>query len=365
MFKSVYISAVNCASPLGVDLESNWATLTKGESAIRAVDVGMVKGAYVAKFVDPISLSEEPSLSFLENLCLRVAAPLVKDKVITERTGFVLSTTKGNIDKLQSNQAKEVELGRLGDLLVRRLGFVSKPVVVSHACVSGLLAVSVAKRLIQMGQYDEVLVLAADQVSEFVLSGFQSFQAMSNGPCRPFDATRDGVTLGEAAAAAWLTQREAGSAVQILGEGAINDANHISGPSRTGEGLVRSIQSAFKEAGITTDTIDFVSAHGTATVYNDEMEAIAFDRMGLSGIPTHSLKGYYGHTLGASGLLELVIAIKSLGENVLVPTKGFNTLGTSRYLNIIQKLVPSTLNYCLKTASGFGGSNAAMIIKKV
>ncbi|WP_205600324.1 MULTISPECIES: beta-ketoacyl-[acyl-carrier-protein] synthase family protein [Sphingobacterium] len=361
----MYISTVNCVSPLGMDLESNWSALMEGESAIRTVDIGMLKSVPVACFVDPLSLMEDLSLSFLENLSLQAISPLLRDKIITARTGFVLSTTKGNIDKLGSTSIQEVELGRMGEILAHRFGFIAKPIVVSHACVSGLLAVSVAKRLIQMGQYDEILVLAADQVSEFVLSGFQSFQAMSSGPCRPFDAERDGVTLGEAVAAAWVTSHQAGSLVQILGEGAINDANHISGPSRTGEGLVRSVEAAFKEAGITNDSIDFISAHGTATLYNDEMEALAFNRLGLSGVPTHSLKGYYGHTLGASGLLELAISTKSLYENRLVATKGFTRLGTSKYLNIIQDSSSTALNCCLKTASGFGGSNTAMIIKKV
>lgn len=363
MFRPVYISTVNCVSPLGLDLESNWEALMKGDTAIWCQDVGVLKGVYVAKFYDSPPLLDS-SLSFLENLLLQAALPVIADKVITHRTGLILSTTKGNIDKLQLANAEEAQLGRLADKLAARLGFVCSPIVVSHACVSGLLAVSVGKRLIQMGQYDEVLVLAGDQISEFVLSGFHAFQAMASSPCRPFDVNRDGVTLGEASAGAWITSEQTKDSVQILGEGAINDANHISGPSRTGEGLVRSINSALQEAGIAADKIDFVSAHGTATLYNDEMEAIAFDRLALSTCPTHSLKGYYGHTLGASGLLELVISIKSMRENILVPTKGFEALGTSTYLHVIQSLIASPLTYCLKTASGFGGSNAAMILKK-
>lgn len=364
MFKSVFISAVNCASPLGMDLESNWDALMKGKSAIRCVDVGGIKEVYAATFSELTVLLDE-SLSILENLLLQVAQPLVVGRVLSERTGMILSTTKGNIDKLQSGQVEAAELGRLADIVAKRLGIVTKPIVVSHACVSGVLAVSVAKRLIQMRQYDDVLVLAADQVSEFVLSGFQSFQAMSSGPCRPFDAARNGVSLGEAVAAAWVTDRKSISTIQILGEGAVNDANHISGPSRTGEGLVRSIRSAFQEADIKLDKVDFVSAHGTATLYNDEMEAIAFDRLGVSNTPIHSLKGYYGHTLGTSGLLELAIAIKSMEENILIPTIGFDTLGTSKYLNIIKSTEEKALDYCLKTASGFGGSNTAMILKKI
>lgn len=363
MFKNIYITEANCITPLGLDLDTNWQALSKGETAIRCQDIGGLKQVHVSKF-DKKDFPQDKSMSFLENLLIKVAEPLLAHKKITERTGVILSTTKGNIINLGQNTIAEVELGRLAKTVAVKLGFTTQPVVLSHACISGVLAVSVGKRLMQMGQYDEMLVLAGDEATEFVLSGFQSFQAMSSGPCRPFDAERHGVTLGEAAAAVWLSAVPVEHAVEIAGEGSVNDANHISGPSRTGEGLVRSIRSALVEAGIAAHDIDFISAHGTATLYNDEMEAIAFDRLDLSDCPTHSLKGYYGHTLGASGLLELAIAIKSMQEGVLIPTKGFEVLGTSKYLNIISSLLPKSITYCLKTASGFGGSNSAMILKK-
>lgn len=363
MFKNIYITDANCVTPLGPDLETNWQALSNGESAIQCQDIGMLKQVHVAKF-GKLPFPKDESLSFLENLLIAVAKPVLAHKKITERTGIILSTTKGNINKLEADAVAQVELGRLAKTVAVTLGFTAQPIVVSHACVSGLLAVSAGKRLMQMEQYDEVLVIAGDEATEFVLSGFQSFQAMSTGPCKPFDAERDGVTLGEAAAAVWLSTTPIGDSVEIVGEGAVNDANHISGPSRTGEGLVRSINSALIEAGIDASAIDFISAHGTATLYNDEMEAIAFDRLGLAHCPTHSLKGYYGHTLGASGLLELAITIKSMQEGMLIPTKGFAVLGTSKYVNIINSLTPKALTYCLKTASGFGGSNTAMLLKK-
>lgn len=364
VFKTVYITGANCISPLGEDLETNWSALIEGKSAIQCQGIGMLSQVYVAKFGQRSFEQQEEGGAFLEYLLIKVAKPLLVSKKITARTGLVLSTTKGNIDKLGEDHPNKIELGLLARKVASKLGFTTDPIVVSHACVSGVLAVSVGKRLIQMGQYDEVLVIAGDEASEFVLSGFQSFQAMSSGPCRPFDAHRDGVTLGEAAAAVWLSTDPMEHAIQIAGEGSVNDANHISGPSRTGEGLVRSIHSALAEARISASDVDFISAHGTATLYNDEMEAIAFDRVGLAHCPTNSLKGYYGHTLGASGLLELTIAIKSMQEKILIPSKGFTTLGTSKYLNIIEQLTPKSITYCLKTASGFGGSNSTMILKK-
>ncbi|HEU4791481.1 MAG TPA: beta-ketoacyl synthase, partial [Flavobacterium sp.] len=149
------------------------------------------------------------------------------------------------------------------------------------------------------------------------------------------------------------------------GDGSINDANHISGPSRTGEGLFRSIQSALAEAKINSNQIDYISAHGTATPFNDEMEAIALNRLGLENIPLNSLKGFYGHTLGASGLLETVIGIQSALENKLFVSLGFDTIGVSQPINVIEKNEDKNIHFFLKTASGFGGCNTAVVFEKV
>ncbi|HEX4850515.1 MAG TPA: beta-ketoacyl synthase, partial [Puia sp.] len=143
-----------------------------------------------------------------------------------------------------------------------------------------------------------------------------------------------------------------------------NDANHISGPSRTGQELHFAIQQVIRNSQMEISGIDFVSAHGTATMYNDDMEARAFNLSKLEKIPVNSLKGYYGHTLGAAGLIESVISIHSLRENLLIPTLGFSEAGTAMPLHVIERLENKKINNCLKTASGFGGCNAAMMIIK-
>ena len=144
----------------------------------------------------------------------------------------------------------------------------------SNACVSGILAISVSKRMIQSELYDNIFVVAGDEVSEFVLSGFNAFQAMSDLACKPYSKNRTGVSLGEATAAVLVSAEARNAKIKVIGDSSINDANHISGPSRTGEGLFRSIQNAMKEAKINSDQIDYISAHGTATPFNDEMEAM-------------------------------------------------------------------------------------------
>lgn len=239
----------------------------------------------------------------------------------------------------------------------------TQPIVISNACVSGAQALSVAKRLLQAGLYNDMLVVAGDEISEFILSGFQAFQAMSSKPCRPYDKNRDGITLGEATVAVYLTMNKQDSKAAILGDSSINDANHISGPSRTGEGLLASIQNALTQAQIAPTEIDLINAHGTATLYNDEMEAIAFHRAHLQATPLNSYKGYYGHTLGASGLLETILTIALSRKKILLKSIGFENLGVSYPLSIITENTEKSVRTFLKTASGFGGSNTALVIQ--
>jgi 3-oxoacyl-[acyl-carrier-protein] synthase-1 len=288
---------------------------------------------------------------------------------ITKRTGLIIATTKGNIDTLSPSSKfykdpKRSYLYELGNQINYFFDFKNEAIVLSNACVSGVLAVSVAQRFINDGVYEEVIIVSGDLVSEFILSGFTSFQAISNEPCKPYSTKRKGITIGEAVASVLVTSKKKKNAIQVLGTGSCNDANHISGPSRTGEGLVMSVRSALNEAKIKTHEIDYISAHGTATNFNDEMEAVAFSRLKMLETPINSLKGFYGHTLGASGLLESIIGIKSLEKNTLIGSLGFDELGVSECINVIKKTEKKELNIFLKTASGFGGCNTAVIFKK-
>ncbi|WP_047246584.1 beta-ketoacyl synthase N-terminal-like domain-containing protein [Maribacter thermophilus] len=289
---------------------------------------------------------------------------------LTEKTGLIISTTKGNIDVLE-NESKYPEsrayLPVLGEKIRQFLGFGNKPIIISNACVSGILAIAAAKRFIKQGLYDDVFIVAGDLVTPFILSGFNAFQALSTEPCRPYCKTRTGINIGEVASSVLVTNdpsKTTDESVIVLGEGSCNDANHISGPSRTGEGLLRSVEAAIKQSELQSGDIDYISAHGTATMYNDEMESIAFERANLSNTPLNSLKGYFGHTLGASGLLETIIGMHSLHQNTLFASLGFQELGVSRPLNIIKETTSKNINTFLKTASGFGGSNTAVVFQK-
>lgn len=374
MENAVYISETNCITPLGFDVQSNIDAVLNGKSGISVSDkYPMFPNVLLGEISDEeinrrfSAISSDTDFTRLEKLLILVLYPIVKGKKITDKSVLVLSTTKGNITLLenQKSDVSEANLGKLAQKTAHFFGFTTEPVVVSNACVSGVLALSVAKRMLQFSDYKEVFVVAGDEISEFVISGFNSFQAMSDELCRPYDKDRKGINLGEAVASAYLSKEEKPRSVKILGEGSVNDANHISGPSRTGEGLFRSMQSAFKEAGILPEQVGFISAHGTATLYNDEMEAIAFNRMNMSEIPIFSLKANYGHTLGASGLLETVISIEALHQNKILPSLGFKESGVSKPITVFTEFQNKEINYFLKTASGFGGCNTAVLFKKV
>ncbi|MCP4976725.1 MAG: beta-ketoacyl synthase [Maribacter sp.] len=376
----VYLSYNNIVSSFGFDSEIAVQNIRNEVSGIRLInDHQLLPEPFYASMVDYEKLQNEfealyPKGNYtrLEKMMLVSLQKVIKASQInlTDRVGLIISTTKGNIDVLEDNSPfpkKRAYLSEMGSVIKVFLGFKTEPIVLSNACVSGVLAVAVAKRFIEQGRFDHVFVVSGDLLTKFVLSGFNSFQALSKEPCRPFCKTRSGINIGEVAASILVTINEnylTEEAVTVLGEASCNDANHISGPSRTGEGLFRSVRSALIQARLKADQINYISAHGTATSFNDEMEAIAFNRLGMTKIPINSLKGYLGHSLGASGLLETIVGMHSLHQNTLFASKGFQELGVSKPINVIEKTTKKQLDIFLKTASGFGGCNTAIVLKK-
>jgi len=372
----VYLHTDNIFSPLGETTAANMNALRLGISGIRREkkllgDEPVCASLFPAG-LQPLSDNEKHhDLSFFESITLASASDALKNSGLDardSRTGFILSTTKGNISLVEAENRQEIpesllSLNDSADRIARALGMQGESLVVSHACISGLLAMITGMRLIQAGRYDHLVITGADLITPFIFSGFRSFQAISPNPCRPFDAARDGISLGEAAATVILSAEKSSDSIQLKGGSVTNDANHISGPSRTGHELALAILRALKQSNVEPEEIDFISAHGTATRYNDEMEAKAFHLAGLQEKPVNSLKGYYGHTLGAAGLLESIITAHSMKESILIPTLGFTEPGTELPVNIVKSFTSATLKRTLKTASGFGGCNAAIILE--
>ncbi len=357
----IYIGAENIISPLGKSADDNFHALKTNTSAGKYFEGLGFNDETV--FLMKFDQKDKTSFSQLVDDCLSGISGKLSGKLLSsEKTLLIFSTTKGNFESNFTNG-----IASFCSDLKEKYELKNDPLAVSNACISGVLAINVAADYIKPGLYENVVVIGCDVVSEFVLYGFQSLFALSDDVCRPFDEDRKGINLGEACAAVVLSKN-----VEIFKEQPLiyvsgsssNDANHISGPSRTGEGLYRSVVKTLKLSGLSAKDIDFISGHGTATVFNDEMESIAFDRLKMNHIPINSLKAYFGHTLGAAGLVETAISMQSLRNNLLIKSLGFENQGTSKQLNVIEENSEKEIAAFLKTASGFGGCNASLIIKR-
>jgi 3-oxoacyl-[acyl-carrier-protein] synthase-1 len=374
----IFISSDNILTPIGLTTAENFSQLKQNISGVKLHDdSNMSEQPFYAALFDNEDFftgkdQKKHYTKFEKLLIASISDALANSSIdVTGKdTILIISTTKGNISLLESETAsaslnERISLNTSAKLVADHFKFTNQPIIISNACISGMMAILTGMRLIQSGQYEHAVVAGADVISKFVLSGFQSFQAISPSPCKPFDAARDGINLGEGAGTVILTSnKEHSSGIKVMGGSVSNDANHISGPSRTGEELNIAISKALTAAKLDAADIDLISAHGTATVFNDEMEAKAITLAGMQQVPVNSLKGYYGHTLGAAGLIESIIAMQSLKENLVIPTKGFEHMGVTQPVNICSSLYTTTLQHCLKTASGFGGCNAAMIFSK-
>lgn len=368
----IRIVAEHILSPIGRNAEENWKAVLSGEKAIRKIEDPNIwpEPFWGAAFSNDqwreLRQQYNPQYSPLETLMLRSISAAAEQSELNLKspdTQIILATTKGNIDLL----ADEVEHPKLSLLheLANTIGShyrtQRRPQIVSNACISGLLAIILGARMLEAGQVKNVVICGADLLSKFTLSGFQSFKAVDSNSCRPFDADRGGISLGEAAASVVLTRTD-DAAFPIYESGAsTNDANHISGPSRTGEGLFLAIQRTLKD---TAQQPSMISAHGTATLFNDEMECQAFNRSNLNDVPLHSLKGIYGHTLGAAGVLETILALQGMKENRTIASVGYQNHGVTLPLNVSTHSEERTINSVLKTSSGFGGCNAAALFRK-
>ena len=404
---NIYITAHTLISSLGFGISENKKAIHDYRSGIRMQEAGRISDSPIlAGMIDSVELEKRAkeqlekrakeldisSYTRLEQLFILTTQEVISQSGVNLQESdcaLLLSTTKGNIDLL-SDQEKRTNSDKpsgsvqstidnpsfLQELsadsptflwkMAERIGHffeaANQVEVISNACISGVSALVVAKRWIESGRYKRVIVAGGDILSHFITSGFLSFRSVSAHRCRPYDIQRDGLSLGEACGAV-LLETQGNTNHIILSGGAIsNDANHISGPSRTGDGLALAINQAMEEAGTLPEDISFINAHGTATVYNDEMESKAIHLAGLSAVPVNSLKPYFGHTLGASGIIETILCIEQLKEGIYYGTLGYETLGVPMPITVYSTHQPMPMKCCIKTASGFGGCNAALVL---
>lgn len=368
-----YIIADNIISPLGETSEENYLSVKAGRSGIRAYEPGtcnIPEGFYVSLlFEDFETLTLRSAQKAIANAQKNIANERKtigngRLELKGKRTAFILSSTKGNIEE-------NISLADSAQRIASQLGIDAKPIVVCNACISGLSALILGNRLIDSDLYDAAIVCGCDTPRQFILSGFQSLKALSPEPCRPFDMERMGLNLGEAAATLILSKNPIQGNSWRMGDGFIrNDAFHISTPSKTADGLYlslqRTLESYTKEISSTCKQIDmkeqlaFINAHGTATLFNDQMESVAIGRAGLSDLPANAYKSFWGHTMGAAGILETIISMKAIDDDTILGTRGFSELGVSGKMNICAENRPTDKKGFIKMLSGFGGCNATI-----
>lgn len=374
--RSTYLVADSIASPLGLGTEDHWQKLVQGISGISLVSRNDItlKNFYASSIPADLwqewrALVAQPQLTRLE--ILMVATLKSVEKFVdysSSKTVFIFSSTKGNIDLMGNakSDAESLSLTKLAHAVAKECKNSNRPYVVSNACISGLSAILLGESLLKHGKYDQVVICGADLLSEFTVSGFQCLQAISPLPCKPFDQDRIGLSPGEGCGVLVLSSNPSfeGKKIKLAGGASSNDANHISGPSRTGDGLAIAISKAMKAAHVVPSDIGYVSTHGTATLYNDESESKALALAGVNLSPSNSLKGYFGHTYGAAGVIETILSAKSMEKSLILGSIGYQKHGVSTEMNISALPVQKEISYSLKTASGFGSCNAALVLSK-
>ena len=368
-------------SPLAMTSHGNFEAVVRGESRLQYYEhaFGLPEPCFVS-LLDNEKIDRAFSTIYdygmkdytkMEKAAILAANQAIEEANIAadrDNVIFILSTTKGNVDLLENNpyEPERPYLWRSAQIIAEFFDNPNTPIVVSNACISGCAAQIAAANQLRYGGYKYAVVIGSETLSKFIISGFQSFKALSKERCKPFDANRCGLNLGEASAAIVYTIGDDSTQVPdnalILRTGAINnDANHISGPSRTGEGLLRTIQKATHDFDLSQ--LAFINAHGTATLYNDDMESVAITRANLQDVPVNSMKGYFGHTLGAAGVLETILSHQAIKNQTVIGTLGTDTPGTAMPVNVALQKQPASGNVFMKLISGFGGSNAALLLE--
>ena len=372
----VYKVADNILSPLGATTAENYQAVKAGRSALMRHDQ---RWSLPDKVLTASLFSKEQEQQILISGLSRFESMVVTSvREALSQTTFdvsqpnvilIISTTKGDVELLEESPDSNIlSPADSAQRIAKTLGFTTGPIVVCNACISGLSALILASRLLEDGQYDYAVVCGADSQSRFIVSGFQSLKALSPEPCRPFDMERMGLNLGEAAATMILSSI-VHSPLSIvhsqwtLGPGAIrNDATHISNPAKNGEGSYLALKAVVSDGD--QKSLAFINAHGTATIFNDQMESVAIERAGLMDIPVNAYKGYYGHTMGAAGVLETILSMSAIDDRTILATQGYEELGVSGHISLSASHQSTSKSAFVKMLSGFGGCNAALLLEK-
>lgn len=372
---SVRLVDGDLVTAFGDGLETCWNGLLTGQSAVRPVARFATESFRCHRAACLDGLLYRQGESIVWQMLSRLLAE--NDPRIPEDAPVLLASATGEIDLLEqavdagSKECPESKLTVLLQKICKRLGGHHDGAVISSACASATTALAQAAEMIEQDRCDCVTVIACDAVTEFVFSGFASLMALDPQGARPFDADRQGLSVGEAAGFAVLMSAERADREgrpclgELAGWGMSNDANHMTGPSRDGASLARSVFSAFEKAQISPAVVSMICAHGTGTVYNDSMELKAFKAVFDRPRTVFSVKGGTGHTMGAAGLVEALLTLHALKKQTVPPTVALRQVDEeAREWVFDETEFYHGATWALSTNSGFGGVNAALLLRK-
>lgn len=393
----VVVTGMGIVSAAGWTLDETWEAIAQGRSGLRALSlfasarcghlpVGEVAGDVAAKSGLASGSRSDHLAVWAAGQAFRDAGLAAKD-FAPDRGAVVLGALTGGmlftedfLSRLRlENRVDESRLGDLddraccnsADRIAERLGLGGFRTTVSNACASGGSALGLACDLIEDGEADVVLAGGVDSLNRVVLNGFNSLMLASADGCRPFDAERKGMSLGEGAGVlvleseAHATARNARVWAWLAGRGNTCDAHHVSAPQPEGKGLARAMQRALDDAGLAPVAVDYINAHGTGTADNDPAEAKAIRAVFGDALPAvSSTKRFFGHTLAAAGAIEAIVSVLALERQALPPNLGLRTVDPKIPLAPVAEYRPAKLDVAMSTSLGFGGNNSAVLFRR-
>ena len=387
------MTAFCIASSLGLGRSATLSALQRGasgltpcqfENADLATYVGEVPGLDLVRLSPELTRFDSRN-NRLAQLALTQDGFLPAVRAAMARYGaarigvFLGTSTSGVLQTEQAYRRRDPVNGRLppelnyagtqstfslADFVMTMLGARGPGLVVSSACASTTKVFATAARMIETGLCDAAIVGGADSLCLTTLYGFNALQLLAEGPCRPFDAERSGLSIGEAAGFALLERPrpDDSSTLHVLGVGESSDAHHMSAPHPEGVGAALSMSRALIAAGLRPQDIDYVNLHGTATRIGDAAEDRAVVSLFGEATPCSSTKGHTGHTLGASGIVEAVIAALSITEGLVPGSPHTKTRDPALRCHYVTAARPARIERVLSNSFGFGGSNASLIL---
>ncbi len=372
---SVAVTGMGAVCTFGAGVERMWSALLQGERGVarrpELVTAGLPNSYY--GLCDVVAWDGKERAAQLTIIAAEEALAQAALDATPRRHAVVIGTTLGGIDAWLPAVRGGAADGSwsyhaLAERAAARFG-ATRVETVSVACASGNAALGLARDLLLDDEVDVVLAGGVDALSDFVIAGFGALRALDAEACRPFDRSRQGLNLGEGAALLVLERpddaRRRGAKIHALvsGFGLSADAFHMTSPAPDGRGAADAMRAALAEAGVNPHDVAFVSAHGTATVLNDRMEAHALHALfGASAPPVSSIKGALGHTLAAAGGLEAIVCVRALQERRLPPTVGLTSIDPELTIDVVHGQARALgAGVALSTSSGFGGLNCALV----